>query len=60
LLGLFFDPEDGNDIFLRNIGLLLANYTRHSLLEIEILIGTRIKLWSELFQFSAVSAEAIA
>jgi hypothetical protein len=27
LLGLFFDPEDGGYIFLRNIGCHLADYT---------------------------------
>jgi hypothetical protein len=27
LLRLFFDPEDGGDIFLRNIGWLSADYT---------------------------------
>jgi hypothetical protein len=27
LLGLFFDPEDGNDMFLLNIDLLSPNYT---------------------------------
>jgi hypothetical protein len=25
-LGLFFDPDDGGDMFLRNIGLLSADY----------------------------------
>jgi hypothetical protein len=27
LLGLFFDPEDGGDIFFRNIGSLSTDYT---------------------------------
>jgi hypothetical protein len=27
LLGLFFDPEDGDDIFLRNVGWLSTDYT---------------------------------
>jgi hypothetical protein len=27
LLGLFFDPEDGGDMFLRNVGRLSKNYT---------------------------------
>jgi hypothetical protein len=27
LLGLFFDPEDGGDMFLRNVGLLQMEYT---------------------------------
>jgi hypothetical protein len=27
LLGLFFDPEDGGDIFLRNVDLLSNVYT---------------------------------
>jgi hypothetical protein len=26
LLGLFFDPEDGGDIFLRNVGYLSTDY----------------------------------
>jgi hypothetical protein len=26
-LGLFFDPEDEGDIFLRNVGWLSTNYT---------------------------------
>jgi hypothetical protein len=27
LLGLLFDPEDGSDIFLRNVGRLSTDYT---------------------------------
>jgi hypothetical protein len=27
LLGLYFDPEDGADIFLRNFGYLSMDYT---------------------------------
>jgi hypothetical protein len=27
LLGLFFDPEDGGDMFLRNVGRLAMDYT---------------------------------
>jgi hypothetical protein len=27
LLGLFFDPEDGDDMFLRNFRRLSADYT---------------------------------
>jgi hypothetical protein len=27
LLGLLFDPEDGRNLFLRNVGLLLPDYT---------------------------------
>jgi hypothetical protein len=27
LLGLFFDPEDVGDMFLRNVGWLLTDYT---------------------------------
>jgi hypothetical protein len=27
LLGLFFDPEDGNDIFLQNVDSLSTDYT---------------------------------
>jgi hypothetical protein len=27
LLGLFFDPEEGSDIFLRNVGRLSTDYT---------------------------------
>jgi hypothetical protein len=27
LLGLFFDPEDGDNIFLQNVGRLSTNYT---------------------------------
>jgi hypothetical protein len=27
LLGLFFDPEDGSDMLLRNVGLLSTDYT---------------------------------
>jgi hypothetical protein len=27
LLGLFFNPEDGSDMFLRNVSRLSANYT---------------------------------
>jgi hypothetical protein len=26
LLGLFFDPEDGSDMFLRNVGWLSTDY----------------------------------
>jgi hypothetical protein len=26
LLGLFFDPEDGSDMFLRNVGRLSTDY----------------------------------
>jgi hypothetical protein len=28
LLGLLFDPEDGDDMFLRNIGWLSTDYRR--------------------------------
>jgi hypothetical protein len=27
LLGIFFDPEDGSDTFLRNVGCLSRDYT---------------------------------
>jgi hypothetical protein len=27
LIGLFIDPEDGGDIFLRNVGRFSTNYT---------------------------------
>jgi hypothetical protein len=27
LLGLFFDPEDGGDMFLRNVGSLSTDHT---------------------------------
>jgi hypothetical protein len=27
LLGLFFDPEDGGDMFLRNVGGISTDYT---------------------------------
>jgi hypothetical protein len=27
MLGLFFDPEDGGDIFLQNVGLFALHYT---------------------------------
>jgi hypothetical protein len=27
LHGLFFDPEDGRDMFLRNVGLFSTDYT---------------------------------
>jgi hypothetical protein len=27
LLGLFFDPEDGGEMFLRNVGRLSTDYT---------------------------------
>jgi hypothetical protein len=27
LLGLFFNPEDGSDMFLRNVGWLSTDYT---------------------------------
>jgi hypothetical protein len=27
LLGLFFDPEDGSDVFFRNVGCLSTDYT---------------------------------
>jgi hypothetical protein len=27
LLGLVFDPEDGSDMFLRNVGCLSTDYT---------------------------------
>jgi hypothetical protein len=29
LLGLFFDPEDGGDMFLRKVGSLAADYKLH-------------------------------
>jgi hypothetical protein len=40
LLGLLFEPEDGGDIFLRNIGLLSPYYTalRYHLMEMFNLI----------------------
>jgi hypothetical protein len=28
LLGLFFNPEDGDEIFLRNVGWLSTDYTK--------------------------------
>jgi hypothetical protein len=30
LLGLFFDPEDVGDMFLRNVGLLSTDYRRYT------------------------------
>jgi hypothetical protein len=42
LLVLFFDPEDGGDMFLRNVGGLSTDYTALSQ-KIEFFITTAVK-----------------
>jgi hypothetical protein len=43
LLGLFFDPEDGGDIFLRNIGLTFNGLHGVISPKIELFITTAVR-----------------
>jgi hypothetical protein len=45
LLGLFFDPIDGGDIFLRNVGWLSTDYTAFHLLACWFLLNLFILPW---------------
>jgi hypothetical protein len=43
-LGLFFEPDDGSEIFLRNIGRLLPNYNpEYRALQVNRLIAKYLK-----------------
>jgi hypothetical protein len=45
LLGSFIDPEDGGDMFLRNIGWLSTNYTAlHP--QRQLFIVTAVRTWN--------------
>jgi hypothetical protein len=43
LLGVFFNPEGGGDIFLQNVGSRSADYTTSQKIELFITITLRIK-----------------
>jgi hypothetical protein len=60
LLGLFFDPEDGVDMFLRNFGTYLPNYTSSEicLQGYNVLLATCFTLVSYLAYSSILKMEA--
>jgi hypothetical protein len=49
LIGLFFDTEDGEDIFIRNVGLLSTDY--RALYHRNITVQTDIRIYSEFLKF---------
>jgi hypothetical protein len=54
LPSLFFDPEDGGDMFLRNVDLLSTDYTA---LHPRRYIGVLISLWLFLFPIFLFAAQ---